>query len=169
MKGTKKIKNIQSWSYVIIIGFFVLSFIDHRFGILGLVCMGHPIFLAFKGHGKAHCSKVCPRGSFFGKFLPKISMNNPLPKSWRTTKVKNAALILMASVFTVMMALRGRGFTEIATILFRMMFMSFLIGALMGIIFKPRSWCQICPMGHGAYLIDQKFVNKKPEYDTVKS
>ncbi|NTW71736.1 MAG: 4Fe-4S ferredoxin [Eubacteriaceae bacterium] len=155
-KEKKVIKNIQSWSYVIILGFFILSFLDRRFGIFGLVCMGHPVYLALKGHGKAHCSKVCPRGSFFGNVLDKISMNNTLPKSWRTKKVKNGILVLMIFAFSWLSIRSGGGFVEIATVIFRMMFISFLIGTLLGIIFKPRSWCQVCPMGHGAYLIDKK-------------
>ena len=33
------------------------------------------------------------------------------------------------------------------------MFASFVVGVLMGVFFKPRSWCQVCPMGHATGLI----------------
>jgi len=57
----------------------------------------------------------------------------------------------------------GLNFNRIAIGMFRMMSMSLIVGIITGIIFKPRSWCVICPMGHAAGLIDTNFVKKNPK------
>jgi len=151
----KKKKNQQHWTWIIIISFFILGFLDSRFGILGLICMGAPMYHAIKGEGKIHCSKYCPRGSFLGKFLQTLSMQTQLPAFLRTRKAKNTVLIIMISVFSFSMYHTGFVYDKMAFAMLRFMAMSFMIGIVMGIFFKPRSWCIVCPMGHGAGLITE--------------
>lgn len=146
-------KNWQHISWIIIVTFFILGILDTRFGILGFVCMGAPMYHAFKGEGKKHCAKFCPRGSFLGRFLQKISMNNPFPAKYRSRKVKHALLTIMVLMLSLSMIHSGFVFEAMAFALLRFMGMSFIVGILMGIFFKPRSWCQVCPMGHAAGLI----------------
>ena len=74
-----KKKSHMEWSWILMVIFFVLSIVNIYFGILGLFCMLTPFIYTFKGHGKLHCSHYCPRGSLFGKYLQKISINKPLP------------------------------------------------------------------------------------------
>lgn len=150
-----KIKSHMSWSWVIIVSFFVLGVLDIRFGILGLVCMGAPLYHALKGHGKKHCAYYCPRGSFLGKFLEHISLKRPLPKFMTTRAFKNALLVLMLSVFTFAVIHSGGDFRKLAMAFFRFMGMSFIVGILLGVLFKPRSWCVVCPMGHGTQIIKE--------------
>jgi len=158
-----KVKSHQGWSYVIIIAFFILGIIDIRFGILGIVCMGAPLYHAFRGRGKIHCSKYCPRGSFLGKFLSKISLGHTLPKWLRTKKAKNIILLIMMTVFTSVLTFatinHGFHFVVISKVFYRFMLMSFIVGIVIGIVYKPRSWCQICPMGHGSALISKSVSN----------
>ena len=146
-------KNLQHISWVIIVSFFILGILDVRFGILGVVCMAAPMYHALKGEGKIHCSKYCPRGSFLGKFLQKVTMNNPFPPQFRSTKVKHLMLLLMVTLLSLSLIHSGFVFAAMAFVLLRFMFMSFMVGILMGIFFKPRTWCQVCPMGHAAALI----------------
>lgn len=154
-----KIKSHQGWSYIIIIAFFILGIINIRFGILGIVCMGAPLYHAFKGRGKIHCSKYCPRGSFLGKFLSKLSLGHTLPKWLRTKKAKTIILLIMMTVFSSVLTFaiisHGFHFVVISKVFYRFMLMSFIVGIVTGIIYKPRSWCQICPMGHGSELISK--------------
>ncbi|WP_273322723.1 4Fe-4S ferredoxin [Vallitalea guaymasensis] len=164
-------KGHQGWSYIIIISFFILGIIDMRFGILGIVCMGAPIYHAIRGRGKIHCSKYCPRGSFLGKFLRRISLGHTLPKWLRTNKAKNIILTIMLSVFSIVLTYaivnHGFHFLVIAKVFYRFMLMSFIVGIVIGIVFKPRSWCQICPMGHGCTLIKNS-QDAKSKNNTVK-
>jgi len=165
---TNKNKSHMAWAWVLMVTFLTLSIIDFRFGILGFACMGAPIYHALRGRGKVHCRKYCPRGSLLGKFLPKISLGKTMPKFMLTRKFRNGLLILMLSVFTFAMSHTGGNFYKIAFTMFRFMTVSLIVGILMGIIFKPRSWCAVCPMAHGSMLIDEQLKrskekgNKKP-------
>ena len=51
--------------------------------------------------------------------------------------------------------------------MFRFMTMSLAIGILMGVVFKPRSWCTVCPMGTGTGLI-QKQIGQKDLFEGFK-
>lgn len=161
MKTRPKKKRFLDYAWIIIVTFFILGIADIRFGILGFICMGAPIYHALKGEGKKHCAKYCPRGSFLGKFLQKISLGNTLPARYRTRKVKHGMLILMISLLTFSLSHAGLQFEAVAFVLLRFMFMSFIVGIMMGVFFKPRSWCQVCPMGHAAALVTE--VKKKKE------
>ncbi|WP_069998307.1 4Fe-4S binding protein [Cellulosilyticum sp. I15G10I2] len=161
---TKKRKSHQKWSWIFMIAFILLSIIDFRFGILGIICMTTPMVLALRGAGKAHCSYYCPRGSLLGRFLQNISFQHNLPKWAKSNRIKNILLIIMISMLTLGMIHANReGFNLMQTgfTLFRFMTVSLGVGVIMGVIFKPRSWCQVCPMGHGTALIDKSLKSRK--------
>lgn len=145
-----KFKEIR---WVIIVGFFVLSMVNIWFGLLGFICMGLPIVQALMGKGKVHCQHHCPRGSFLGKVVSKISLRNSIPKFMLTNKFRNGVLILMGIMLTISMIHSGGELKKIAFGLFRLMGISFIVGIVMGIFYKPKSWCAICPMGHACNLI----------------
>lgn len=161
IKNSHKKASHMKWSWLLMVTFLTLSIIDFRFGILGFVCMGAPIYQALKGGGKVHCRKYCPRGSLLGKFLPKISLNQTMPKFMLTRKFKNALLIMMMTVFTFSMSHTQGEFTKIAFTMFRFMSVSLIVGIIMGIVYKPRSWCAVCPMAHSSQLIDEQLKAKK--------
>ena len=146
-------KSILKWSWILIIGFFALSLFDTRFALAGFLCMAAPVGFALAGRGKIHCSHYCPRGSFFGRFLPLVSMNRKLPSFMNTKWFKHGLLIFMFSAFGMCLYRMGWGYKSVGRAVFNMMLRSFLVGALIGIVYMPRSWCKVCPMGHAAGLI----------------
>ncbi|EYE87779.1 4Fe-4S ferredoxin [Fervidicella metallireducens AeB] len=155
-------KSHQGWSWIILVTFIIVSFYNHIFGLFGIVCMTAPIYHALRGRGKIHCSKYCPRGSLLGKFLKYISLNRPLPNALRSKTAKNILLTLMATMLTFAMIHSGGNINKIAFSLFRFMTLSLIVGIIIGIIYKPRSWCQVCPMGHACDLIDKQIKGKTP-------
>jgi hypothetical protein len=163
-------KSHQEWSWVLIVSFFLLSIVNVYFGLLGLICMSTPMIHALRGHGKIHCSHYCPRGSFLGKFLDKISLNKSVPMFMRTQWFKNLMLAAMGGMFIFMLVHSGGNVKKIAFGITRLMFSSFVVGVVMGVFTKPRGWCQVCPMGHASQII-KKAVDKEeqPELATKKS
>lgn len=152
-KNENRRKSHMQWSWVIIVAFFVLSVANIYFGVAGFLCMVTPIYHALRGKGKIHCSHYCPRGSFLGKFLPYISMNKTLPKFMDGKAFKHSLLALMAVMLSFSLYHAGLDIHKVAFSLFRFMFASFMVGILLGVFYKPRSWCKICPMGHASGLI----------------
>lgn len=151
----KKAKSHMKWSWIFMVVFFLLSALDIRFGILGLICMTVPLYHAFKGRGKIHCSHYCPRGSLFGNFLKYISLDNNLPSSFKGKKVKNVLLGLLLTMFTISLIKSGFDINKIGFAILRLMVASTVLGIIMGILFKPRSWCQVCPMGYATGIIKE--------------
>lgn len=148
-------------TWPIIIAFFSLTLIDPLFGWAGLICMAFPLILALTGRGKRHCSHYCPRGSFLGKFLPQISLDLHFPR-WMDSKIfKTAILIWMFGIFGISLFFAGTDLTRIAQAITRIMFGSFIIGIIIGLLFKPRSWCKICPMGTASGLISKAVADRK--------
>lgn len=148
-----KAKSHMKWSWIFMILFIVLSIVDIRFGVLGFICMTVPMYHAIKGRGKVHCSHYCPRGSLLGNFLKNISLQNNLPKNLKGKTVKNLLLILMMTMFSISLIHAGPNFSRIAFAVFRLMMVSLALGVVMGVVFRPRSWCQVCPMGYATGLI----------------
>lgn len=171
MSVEKKIKKIETkkknpkswmkWSWAFVFLFFALSFLNIRFALAGFICMAAPITYALSGRGKIHCSHYCPRGSFLGMFLKYISLRKTLPAFMTTKAFKNLLLIFMFSAFGVTIYRMGTGYENLAKAMYTMMLRSFFASALIGVIFMPRSWCKICPMGHAAGLIRDRGNIKK--------
>jgi polyferredoxin len=154
-------KSHQSWSWIIMLSFILLSILDIRFGLLGIICMTMPMYHAIRGRGKIHCSHYCPRGSILQKFLKQISFKNTLPLPIRKHG-KKVLLTIMISLFSFSMYHAGPNIYRIGFALFRFMTASLALGVIMGIIFKPRSWCQVCPMGYATeLLVNSKSKSKK--------
>lgn len=148
-----KKKNHMEWSWLIMASFLILGILDFRFGIFGFICMIAPIYHALRGRGKVHCVSYCPRGSILGKWLPLVSLNRSLPHFMTRKWFKYALLILMVSVFSFSLSHANWQFNSIAMRAFRFMAMSLGVGMVVGILFKPRSWCVICPMGTATSLL----------------
>jgi hypothetical protein len=158
--------SIVKWSWVILVLFFVLSYIDISYGIVGIiglfgfVCATVPIILASIGKGRMHCSHICPRGSFFTKFMPFISMKRPLPYFMKRAWFKLLLMAFMMGRFIWSIIVNWSNPTILAASIFQFMFMSFIAGTAMGIFFTPRSWCQVCPMGQVSHYIDKGLYHK---------
>lgn len=152
-KQKPKKKSHMTWSWIIMIVFLALSVLDLRFGLGAVLCMTIPMIHALRGHGKIHCSHYCPRGSLFGKFLQRISLRNSLPSFMRTTTFKNALLSLMVIMLTISLSHNHDSIQAIGMALFRFMAASLAVGLMLGIFYQPRSWCQVCPMGHATSII----------------
>lgn len=151
----------MSWSWILMVLFMGFGIYDYRVGILGLVCMALPVFHALRGRGKVHCRSYCPRGSIFGKWLPLLSFQNDLPLIFANKKFKNAVLIFMLTIFGFSLYRAGFNFNRIAFSVFKFMIASSIVGVILGVFFKPRSWCVVCPMGTATGMITQLKVNDK--------
>ena len=66
----------------------------------------------------------------------------------------------MMTMFSISLIHAGPNLERIAFAVFRLMTASLALGIIMGMIFRPRSWCQVCPMGYATGLI-KKVQDKK--------
>lgn len=161
LQKTSQMKPPMKWTWMIIIAFFIIGIYDARIGLLGFLCMLAPLYHALKGHGKVHCTKYCPRGSFLGQFLPYVTMDHTLPK-WMNSKIfKHGLLVFMMTIFSLSVYNAAPDITQIGLAIFRFILYSSIVSVLLGILFKPRSWCQVCPMGHLSGMIKDSKTKQK--------
>lgn len=142
------IKSQQGWTWIITILWMLIANLWPPFGLYGFVCMLTPIIIALSGRGKMSCARICPRGSFIGKFTARISRQHSMPV-WMHKKTFRFALwgIMMGSFILLMIWAVPKGINTLGKTILYFMEAATFIAFLTGIIFKPRSWCTICPMG----------------------
>ncbi len=141
-------KTFFKWSWIFFVSFFILSVIHIQFALVGLICMLSPILLSSLGHGRKNCSSICPRGSFLQQIIDKISLNYPMPKFMTKKWFKHLILILLFLAFSYSMYMSKGNINKIAFAIFRMVAVTTVIAFILGVIYKPRTWCAVCPMGH---------------------
>lgn len=153
-------KTFFKWSWIFFIGFFIIGVINIKFALLGLICMLSPIFLSIKGHGKMNCTSVCPRGSFLQNIMDKLSLNNTMPLFMTKKWFKNSIVVILFVVFGFSMYKAKGDLRLMGFAIFRMVTVTTIIAFILGVIYKPRTWCAVCPMGHISGEIT-KYKNKK--------
>jgi len=146
-------RNHNNWTWILFMAFLVLSVIDIRFALLGFMCMILPLYHSIRGRGRVHCTNYCPRGSFLSRSLGRLSMKKSMPSFMKTNGFRNFILILIFSVFGTNVYISGGDISVIATGLFSLVIATTLLAITMGVFYKERSWCTICPMGHSSNLI----------------
>ena len=129
----KKRKSYQKWSWIFMVLFIALSIYNVKFGLLGFICIGAPLFFVLKKQGKVHCSHYCPRGSLLQNFLRHISLQNNLPNKFKTKIVKNIILIFMLIMFITTIISSGGNIKLLGFGLFRIMTSSLILGIILGI------------------------------------
>ena len=159
--NTKKwIPSQQKWTWIITIIWMLIANIWPPFGLYGFICMFTPIIIALSGRGKMSCARICPRGSFIGKFTPVFSRKKVMP-TWAHTKKFKFVLwaIMMGSFIGLMFWAAPKGIYTLGKTVLYFMEAATLIAFITGLIFKPRSWCTVCPMGFTSGNI-RNFLNR---------
>jgi hypothetical protein len=142
------IKSIQGWSWIITIVWITIANFWKPFGLYGFICMFTPIIIALAGRGKMHCARVCPRGSFVGTFTRPICLHLKRPafmgkKAFRWT----LWALMMGSFITLIIYSIPKGIYFLGNTVLVFMEVATGLAFLFGILFSPRSWCSVCPMG----------------------
>jgi hypothetical protein len=142
------IKSIQGWSWIITVLWMVTANIWKPFGLYGLVCMFTPVIIALSGRGKMHCARVCPRGSFIGKFSRAISIGLKNPPFMRNRAFHWTLWGVMMGTFAVLMVWAApKGVYVLGNTILVFMEAATALAFLFGVLFTPRAWCIVCPMG----------------------
>jgi hypothetical protein len=142
------IKSIQGWSWIITVVWMTIANIWKPFGLYGFVCMFTPVLIALSGRGKMSCARICPRGSFIGKFTRPFSRRIPKPAFMGKTAFRWALWALMMGTFLSLVIYSApRGVAVLGNTILLFMEAATAIAFIFGILFTPRAWCTVCPMG----------------------
>jgi polyferredoxin len=125
-------------------------------GFTLLICMFGAIGVALY-KGRAWCDWMCPRGSFYDLFLDKLSRKLPIPGLFKTNWFRSIVLtMLIAGLGIQIYNARGDSY-GIGLAFMTVLTITTTAGIVLGAVFKPRAWCQICPMGTlGSWISEGK-------------
>jgi len=126
-----------------------------KVGLFAFVCMIGSVLLSLY-KGRYWCYRFCPRGAFLDEFVAKASLNGDIPAALKS----NLAKVFMLVFFAVMMAVNiigsngdlmrfGKG---VAVLLW----ITTLVAAILGILFRARTWCVVCPIGTISGVVGKK-------------
>ena len=113
---------------------------------------------------RSFCSSACPRGTALGFALSQVSLRRPMPPFMRTDRVRRVLCAFMmicviGSAFRLRSDMGGLG-----AFFWGLCIVSLSAGVLLGIIFKPRAWCAVCPMG----TLQDTLAMKKKNVESAK-
>ncbi|MBZ4683206.1 MAG: hypothetical protein PWP46_911 [Fusobacteriaceae bacterium] len=152
----KRIKDLYlKWNWMLMIVFLLLAIINPLFGLAALLCMVPAVYVSIKEKKKTFCGFYCPRGNFLTKLLQKISLNKKAPKFFQSRKFKALFFTLMFGFFIYSLTKTGGDLHKIGFVFFRFILTSTIVGSILGVFFKPRTWCQVCPFGYMTELAAQ--------------
>ena len=126
---------------MVIVGGYFYPYLG--FTVVALICF-FLILAPFRG--RFYCGWFCPMGSFYERFLSLFSLKKEIPQLLRKSWFRWLVFIVMMSLLTSRFVMAGSNPEKIADAFRFMWIVSISIAILIGVIFKPRVWCRICPM-----------------------
>jgi len=141
----KNRKNIQLLFFPLLPLVIVGGWFWPYFGYIALTMM---IFLAalslFKG--RYYCGWFCAMGAFFERLLGLISLNRPMPRLFKESWFKWLVFVLMIGLMVSRLIAAGGDAAKTGAVFTLMWTVSTTIAVFIGLVYRPRSWCGLCPM-----------------------
>ncbi|MGA1868235.1 MAG: 4Fe-4S binding protein [bacterium] len=125
---------------------------------LGFIVGGLIIFFILLSifKGRLYCGWFCPMGSFYERILSAISLKKDIPALFKKTWFRWIMFMLLICFFVSRLVWAGVDPLKTGIVLSRMWIIAMSGAIIIGIIFKPRSWCRFCPMGTVQGMIGKK-------------
>jgi len=96
---------------------------------------------------KSFCAYACPRGKALGLGLRPFSRGKPLPPGFITPGLKRALCGFMIFCVIGNTARLANTPAALGTFFWGLCVLSLAAGVVVGILYRPRAWCAVCPMG----------------------
>lgn len=93
------------------------------------------------------CSNACPRANILGGFFRKISRNKPTPKSLYSEQVRMVlcGVLLICSISQT--SRYWRDLPKLGLFFWSVCVVSLVLAVAFALLYRPRSWCALCPVG----------------------
>lgn len=135
--------------------YLVVGYFYPAAGIVALICMLAPVLIA-PFRGRYWCGNYCPRGSLYDKILAKFSPRKPIPPYFRTQGFRVFMVVFIMSMFSIQMYDAWGNLDEMGLVFLRIIFITTVVGIVLGLLYNHRTWCSFCPMGTMASWFSRK-------------
>jgi polyferredoxin len=136
----------QPYLYWIFLAFMAVGYFYPAIGLAALICMLAPVVIA-PFRGRYWCGNYCPRGSFYDHVLAKFSPQKPIPAFFKSNALRIIMVITIMTVFIVQTYEAWGNLPAMGMVLLRLIFITTVIGVVLGWFYHSRTWCSFCPMG----------------------
>ncbi len=145
-KNINKSKLYRIASLLFVVGVAVGGYFQPLVGLTIPLLLLLALILNIRGR-RLFCSSVCPNGKTYAQVLKRVSWGRRLPTLLKSGEFRKVLCGLM--LFCVISGLTrfGHGWAGVARVFWAVYVLSLGIGTIMGLIFKPRAWCVVCPVG----------------------
>ncbi len=97
--------------------------------------------------GRVVCGNYCPRGSFFDTWFRPLGGLSKVPKTLTTPLFRWSLLVVLFSFMIFQLSGDIGSAEHWGTVFWRVCLITTLIALVVGVLYRPRAWCSICPMG----------------------
>lgn len=97
--------------------------------------------------GRFVCGNLCPRGSFFDTFFAKIGPTRPIPEKLFGIKLRSVVMLGLMGFMSYRLAQDPGNWQHWGLVFWQMCLITTAAAIIMGALFRPRSWCAVCPVG----------------------
>ncbi len=114
-------------------------------GYLALAMMIAMIGMTFIW-GRLFCGWICAMGAFHERVLAKVSLKKEMPQLFKKTWFRWLVFIGLMGLMISRLLMSGGDPAKVGAVFVMMWTVSTVIAVAIGLYFKPRSWCNFCPM-----------------------
>jgi len=116
--------------------------------------------------GRKWCDWTCPRGSFYDFCLRPLSPKREIPGILKNINFRLLVLVILMVFMLVNLVLRWPDPIKIGKFFVILLTITTVLGIILALLFHPRSWCLICPIGTLIHFTGNK--NKRFKIDSDK-
>jgi len=127
-------------------------------GLFAFVCMAGAVILSIY-KGRYWCYRFCPRGAFLDEFISKLSFQRSVPQILKSGFSKAFWVVFFMLMMAINLIRSGGNIYKFGKGIVLLLWLTTLLAIIGGILFKPRTWCIVCPMGTVSGFIGKR---KKP-------
>lgn len=103
--------------------------------------------------GRYVCGNFCPRGSFFDTFFRLVGGNRPVPPLLRSLPLRWTIFTLLMGFMAWQITLNPADPLHWGFVFWMACTVTTAVGLGLGLLYRARSWCVICPVGTMANAI----------------
>ncbi len=97
--------------------------------------------------GRYVCGNLCPRGSFFDSFFASFAPRRPIPERLFGMKLRWALMAGLMGFMSYRLAQNPGSLAHWGLVFWQMCLVTTGAAVVLGLLYRPRTWCIICPVG----------------------
>ncbi len=97
--------------------------------------------------GRYVCGNLCPRGSFFDTFFAKFGPRREIPEKLFAMPLRWLLMAGLMGFMVFRLAQNPGSLDHWGLVFWQMCLITTAVALVLGVLFRPRAWCAICPVG----------------------